>query len=369
MRARQRLVEAALGLALSAIALRWGSERAGAAVRSAEPRAEASSAAPLAPADRVDAPDAAPQSHDDGMNAHARPVVDYTLRATLNPDAHAVHASGTITWRNTSSVNVRELWFHLYLNAFKNERSLFLRAPGSSGRGISRVTSWGYIDVKKLVARELDGADLWPSADHHTPNDPEDQTDIRVPLPRELAPGATLTLDVEWDAQLPNVVERTGFAGDFHMVAQWFPKLARLEPNGLWRHFPFYHLTEFYADFGTYDVTLDVPAGTVVGATGSRVSSEVSDGRETVRYRQSDVHDFAWTAWPGFREKTATLAGVSVRELYPPGYDWVADRELATIAFALPYFARQYGAYPYPVLTVVHPPRAASEAGGMDTPP
>ena len=102
---------------------------------------------------------------------------------------------------------------------------------------------------------------LWPGADKTTPGDPDDQTDIRVPLPREIRPGESLTLEAAWDAKLPTIVERTGYADDFYMVAQWFPKLSRLEPNGQWRHFPFYHLTEFYADFGTYDVTLDVPSG------------------------------------------------------------------------------------------------------------
>jgi hypothetical protein len=353
MRVWPKVLDAALGVALGGLVF---------AVAAAQSRGTADRAA-------VDAPGAGPAADPQtAVPLHARSVADYTMTASLDPKAHTLHGQATITWRNTSVVSVHELWFHLYLNAFKNERSLFLRAPGGSGRGTSPVTDWGFIDVKTLVARELDGVDLWPGADRYSPNDADDQTDIRVPLPRELPAGATLTLDVEWDARLPNVVERTGFAGDFHMVAQWFPKLARLEANGQWRHFPFYHLTEFYADFGSYDVTIDVPAGTVVGATGTRVSLSSEGGRDRARYQQSDVHDFAWTAWSQFREKSATLEGVAVRVLYPPGYGFIADRELATLAFALRYFGEHYGAYPYPVLTIVHPPRAADEAGGMEYP-
>jgi hypothetical protein len=309
------------------------------------------------------------QASDDSpaMREHAVDVVDYTIAAVLDPGEHMVHGSGTIVWRNTSTVPVRELWFHLYLNAFKNERTIFLRAPVASGRGTASVSDWGYIDVKKLVAREL-GVDLWPGADKTTPGDPDDQTDIRVPLPSEVPPGGTLTLDAEWNSKLPTVVERTGYAGDFYMVAQWFPKIARLEPNGQWRHFPFYHLTEFYADFGTYDVTLDVPSGMIVGATGQRLSFSSEKGRDVMRYRQGDIHDFAWTAWRQFREKTARAEGVDIRALYPPGYDRVADREIASVSFALRYFGEQYGRYPYGVLTVVHPPDAAGEAGGMEYP-
>src|SRR6266542_1210918 len=281
------------------------------------------------------------------MKQHAEDVVDYTLRAELDEEKHIVHGTGTIAWRNTSAAGVRELFFHLYLNAFKNERSLFLRAPVASGRGTSAVADWGYIDVRKLLARELDGVDLWPGADKTSPGDVDDETDIRVPLPRAIAPGETLTLDLTWDAKLPSIVERTGYVGNFHMVAQWFPKIARLLPNGQWRHFPFYHLSEFYADFGTYDVTIDVPAGMVVGATGVRVSESSDKGRDVVHYRQSDVHDFAWTGWRSFRKKTTRAEGVDIVALYPAGYEATADREIATAAFALKYFGERYGPYPY----------------------
>jgi hypothetical protein len=164
------------------------------------------------------------------------------------------------------------------------------------------------------------------------------------------------------------VIERTGYYGSFHMVGQWFPKIARLEPDGRWAHFPFYHLTEFYSDFGSYDVTLDVPDGYVVGATGTRSSEKSAAGRTIVRYTQSDVHDFAWTAWDRFREKKQQTDGVTVRCLYPPGYEAVANRELDTVAFGIRSFGKAYGRYPYPVLTVVHPPDGADEAGGMEYP-
>ena len=77
--------------------------------------------------------------------------------------------------------------------------------------------------------------------------------------PRDVAPGEAITLDVAFDDKLPSSSSAPATADSFHMVGQWFPKVARLEPDGTWAHFPFHHLAEFYADFGTYDVTLDVP--------------------------------------------------------------------------------------------------------------
>src|SRR5437868_6196101 len=73
------------------------------------------------------------------LREHADDVVDYTLSAVLDVPGHMVHGEGTIVWRNRSSAPVRELWVHLYLNAFKNERTAFLRAPVASGRGTAPV--------------------------------------------------------------------------------------------------------------------------------------------------------------------------------------------------------------------------------------
>lgn len=310
-------------------------------------------------------------AEDPAPGDHAEDVVDYTLDASLDPAGHLVHGTGRIDWRNTSDKPVTELWVHLYMNAFKNEESLFLSEPVGRFRGGGGVSDWGTIDVRRFsledAAQPGTGEDLWPKAELKRSGS-SDETDARVPLPRAVAPGEKVSFDVTWDVKLPSVVERTGYDGSFHMVAQWFPKIARLEKDGSFAHFPFHRLAEFYADFGTYDVTIDVPQGFVVGATGPVTSTKDENGRHVERHVQSDVHDFAWTAWDKFQTRSETIAGVQVRTLYPPDYGAVAEREVASIRFALPYFATRYGSYPYSVLTLVHPPESAPEAGGMEYP-
>jgi hypothetical protein len=303
------------------------------------------------------------------LAAHADDVVDYVLTAKLDPTLHTVHGEGTIHWRNASTASVSELWVHLYLNAFKNDRSTFLRDPVGGFRGTAPLRDWGTIDVRKLTLRQPSGepVELWPSAELHREGD-EDETDARVPLPHPVGPGESIDLDVTWDDKLPSVLERTGYVGSFHFAGQWFPKIARLEPGGQWAHFPFHHLAEFYADFGSYDVTLDVPSSFVVGATGPVLDTKVEGGRRIERHVQGDVHDFAWTAYDHFEERRETIDGVTVKVLYPTGYGSSASRELAAMRFAIPHFRSLYGPYPYGVLTLVHPPRGAEEAGGMEYP-
>ncbi|MFT3771218.1 MAG: M1 family metallopeptidase [Minicystis sp.] len=303
---------------------------------------------------------------DAALPQHADPVAGYTLRASLDPVRHIISAEGKIHFRNASRVPQSEVWLHLYLNAFKNDRTYFMRFNPGDFRGAGHLGAYGSITVKRFA---LGDDDLWPRADKTSPGDPEDETDIRVPLPQPIAPGDAVDIDVAFESHLPALLFRTGHFGAFHMVGQWFPKLARLEEDGRWAHFPFHRLSEFYADFGAYDVTVDTPENVVVGATGSLAGETRAGGRVARRYVQEDVHDFAFAAWDQFRERTVrTEDGVTMRVLYPPGYERDAEVELDTARFGLRHLGEAYGRYPYPTLTLVHPPAGADEAGGMEYP-
>jgi len=318
-------------------------------------------AAPSQPPARI-GPDYDDDRH---LARRARPVASYDLAARLDAERHTVTGKGTIRWTNASSEPATELYWHLYLNAFKNERTLFLRSPFGAGRTAQRAADWGYTKIERLVAA---GADLLPRLAQHSPGDPDDQTSLRLELPAPVPPGETLELSVEFESKLPSIVERTGYSRDYHLVAQWFPKIARREADGTWAHFPFHPQAEFYADYGDYRITLDVPAEMVVGATGRRVDEKRHGARKVLRYEIGDVHDFAWTAWPGFLELREQVDGVELRLLFPAGHETSARTSLESIRFALPFFSRRFGRYPYPMLTVVHPPEHAAPSGGMEYP-
>ncbi|MEI9940430.1 MAG: M1 family metallopeptidase [Pseudomonadota bacterium] len=303
------------------------------------------------------------------MLAESAPkVASYEIEAKLDGELHRIAGHEKIHFVNRSTGVLNEVWFHLYLNAFKNDKTLFLRSPFGAGRSGDKAHEYGYVDVKKLTVVGGNGEDLWAKRARHSPDDPEDETDLRVPLQSPLEPGQALDLELEFEDQLPELVERTGFIGSFHFMGQWFPKLARLLPDGAFAHFAFHAQSEFYADFGDYDVALDVPSGFRVGATGSRVRESEAKGRALLGYHAENVHDFAWTAWDRFESRSERIAGTQVTVLYPPHQQQNAEAELASVRFALPHFNSLYGAYPYPTLTLVHPPEAAVNAGGMEYP-
>ena len=130
-----------------------------------------------------------------------------------------------------------------------------------------------------------------------------------------------MRLALDFEAQLPQVFARTGYAGDFFMVGQWFPKLGVWQ-EGAWNAYPFHANAEFYADFGDYEVAITLPDAYVTGGTGLLVSAaEETGGLRTVRYRAEDVIDFAWTASPHFLEATRQVGETELLYLYLPEHE------------------------------------------------
>jgi len=123
-----------------------------------------------------------------------------------------------------------------------------------------------------------------------------DESVVELPLVTPVEPGATIEVAFKFTAQLPEVFARTGYKGDFHMVAQWFPKIGvRTGTPGAehWECRPHHAFSEFFADFGTYDVVLTAPSTYVVAATGVLTAvAEAAGGTRTYSYRAEDVHDF-----------------------------------------------------------------------------
>jgi hypothetical protein len=305
----------------------------------------------------------------------------YSIDAALDTTRRVISGREVLTWRNTTSAPTSELRFHLYWNAWKHSRTTWLRGRRLAGTAEGVLArperEWAWTDVTALRLLGLGAAppiDLTAAARFIAPDDgnPDDRTVMRVPLPAAVGPGETINVEVEWTAQVPRTFARTGAIGDFFFIAHWFPKVGVLEEGG-WNAHQFHAGTEFYADYGVYDVRLRVPAGWVVGATGTeRARRDNGDGTVTHRYVQEDVHDFAWTTSPDFEERRArfehpTLPPVEMRLLLQPEHARQADRHFDATRAALRYYGEWFGPYPYGHITIVDP-AWQSGAGGMEYP-
>jgi hypothetical protein len=306
---------------------------------------------------------------------------NYTIEVRLDPEARTLDGSQILTWRNIQAEATDELWFHLYWNAWRNDQSTWMRESRRLGRekiwGEIREEDWGSLEIasiRLLGDDDTDAVDLGPSVRYESPDDgnPWDRTVVVAELPRAVEPGETVRVAVTWNARIPAFFARTGHRGDFFFFAHWFPKLGVFGPEG-WNSHQFHVATEFFSDYGIYDVTMTVPADWVVGATGlERDRRRNDDGTMTHRYYEEDVHGFAWTTSPDFVVRTTRfeepgLSPVDVRFLAQPEHLDQVERHLDAARNAFKYYGTWYGAYPYGHVTIVDPPYG-SRAGGMEYP-
>ncbi len=339
-------------------------------------------------------------------------IVQYRIRARLDDDERTIRGQLEATWRNAGAAPTQDLFWHVYNNAWESVDSLWLTegrrfAFGRGEESRPRVFGGTEVSAVRLASAATpalpEGAALvWEWLGQ--PGAPRDRTVARTALPEPVPPGGEARVTLNFTALMPRAFRRSGWGenGFMHAV-QWFPKLGVYEAAGAgwrWNCPPYHYLTEFYADFGTYDVELTLPGrylGKVVSSGSPDAGSPAAnpDGSITYRLRADDVHDFAWTAdpeatieerpflpeqWrdPEEEQRVARALGVRPEEVRPapvrmilllqPEHEEYRERYFTAIAKALYYFGLWYGSYPYPTITCVDPPYDAGETGGMEYP-
>ncbi|MDB4990257.1 MAG: metallopeptidase [Myxococcaceae bacterium] len=286
----------------------------------------------------------------------------YELTAKLDADKHQVEGTARITFTNTSNATLNELVFHLYLNAFRDRESVFMRESRGYLRG-TRARGAGSIKLETLTVNAEDAL-----ARSERELIAHDFTQLRTSLATPLPPGESVLIETRFTVQLPPLFARSGYSRDFFAVGQWFPKLAKLEADGRFASFPYYALAEFYADFADYTLYVDTPSELAVVASGVLAYEKRAGARTVRRFDAARVHDVAFAAARGFRTDVESVDGVLVRYLSPPGYEAALHAHAQVVRAGLSHFGRAFGAYPYPSLSVVVPPRDAEGAQGMEYP-
>ncbi len=295
----------------------------------------------------------------------------YKINATLNPETKTVTGDMEAYWVNKSPDLVPDIRLHLYMNAFKSNKTSFF-----SNRMISeKKNDFGWINLLSFDDRK--GNDLLPGLKYISPDDnnPDDQTVVSVMLPAPAKPGDTVFIQVKFETKLPKGSARTGYNDDYFFVAQWFPKFGVYEPAGMryavegaWNCHQFHSNSEFYANHSVYDVAVTVPADYITGSGGMLINEEnAPDGKtKTLTYRAEDIVDFAWTTWPGYAVYTDQWKHVKITLLLPHVRKDQVERQFTAVKNALEYLTENVGPFPWPHLTFVDPPTVGSFAGGME---
>lgn len=330
--------------------------------------------------------------------------LDYRIDVSLNDKDHTLDAFLRLQYTNHSPDTLSFIWFHLWPNAYRNDRTAFSEQMLENGRTdfyFSDKSDRGYLN--RLDFRSNN--EMLKTEDHPSYIDV-----IKVILDKPLAPGQQVEITTPFHVKLPKVYSRSGYADYTYLITQWYPKPAVYDRNG-WHPMPYLDQGEFYGEFASFDVRITLPSNFVVAATGelqepaekawlqSRTeapkwpapskpagflqpkskSAPVSQVREieasaqtkTIRYLQQNVHDFAWFASKYFKVAADTLQLPSGRII--DAYSFYTDqsapswnKSLSMIKDAIRFRSTLLGEYPYNTVSVVQSPLGIE--GGMEYP-
>jgi Peptidase family M1 domain len=297
-------------------------------------------------------------------------VVAYQIDARFDAGKRTLDATEVLTYRNLTGQPQDTFPFHLYLNAFQ-PTSTFMKEERRDRRDFELKDKYkASAEIKSIEVAGMGNLTLQIKFVAPDDGNPDDRTVFQVKLPRPVAPNESVQFRIAFHDQFGQVFARTGYKRDFIMGAQWFPKIG-VWWHGAWNCHQFHANTEFFADFGTFDVKLTLPQNEVVGASGIQLSEvKNADGTKTLTFHGEDIHDFAWTAQPTYHVVEDTFTGsmgsVKIRLLLQPDHIDQAARYQRIMQETMRRFEQWYGPYPYKQITVVDP--ADLRASGMEYP-
>jgi hypothetical protein len=288
--------------------------------------------------------------------------VEYVIQVKLDTEAKISSGRETIRYVNNSPDTLRQFYLHLYPNAFRDKTSDYMKFR-------NRRYNATFGNIPKGNRSWMNLQDV--TVDGDTVGVEVDDTIARFDLPQPLLPGGAIELRLRFESKVRKRYGRAGYVGDHYDFAQWYPKVVVYDENGF--HPDKHKAGEFYGEFGTFDVSLELPSHFVVAATGTLAegdpgwdynapgggsSAPPDDGsNKIVRFRAENVHDFAWCANPEFVVQDTTVDGVTARVYYRKrnAGRW-EDRVLDYTVRALDFLSRKVGAYGYPQVSVVDVP-------------
>ncbi|PYP17854.1 MAG: peptidase [Gemmatimonadetes bacterium] len=309
---------------------------------------------------------------------------DYTLEATLDTATNVLRGHGRIYYVNRSPEPLSSVWVQLDQNLF---------APGS----VSGILNQPPLLFAGGVVFDFSGKGFvgGVTVDRFAVGTQQLKTKVfgtmmRVELPRPLGPDLSVTFDIAWHFPIPPYgAGRMGRVGSrFYELGQWYPRMAVYDDVHGWNTLPYLGAGEFYLEYGDFDVSLTVPAGFQIAATGmlanptmirtaqerarlakafenpGQVVSVITrpeavanatrkvPGTRTWRFTASGARDFAWATGPDLRWDASTWDGIVVQTFYhADATPW--EEANTMVRFALRHFSGALGQYPWPQVSAI----------------
>ncbi len=327
--------------------------------------------------------------------------VNYIINVELDDTKHTLSGNEQFEYINNSPQQLTELYIHLWPNAYSNKKTALAKQTYQMD---DNDLSLGHDSLKGSISQldfKINGIPAkW---DYEKFN----QDICILTLNQPLLPGDRITVTTPFFVQIPSgSISRLGHVGQSYQITQWYPKPAVYDKNG-WHQMPYLTQGEFYSEYGSFDVSITLPANYVVGATGDlQTGSEIeflntladktaeelkdiqpgkknypkgsnnfptsSTDKKTIRYTQNNVHDFAWFAdkrymvLKGEVELPHSKRKVTSWTMFTPRNKGLWSKSIEYINDATFYYSKWNGDYPYNQVTAVD--GTISAGGGMEYP-
>ncbi|MBP6686817.1 MAG: M1 family metallopeptidase [Lacibacter sp.] len=315
--------------------------------------------------------------------------VKYVMDIDMDVTTNRYTGKQKLEYTNNSPDTLDKLFYHVYWNAFQPNSMMDARSRELGKTKIGNRADWdarvrdrilnlkeNEIGYQKIKSLKLNGV-IQKVVEH--------ETILEVKLSKPILPKQKVLLEMEWDAQVPLQVRRSGrdaANGVKFSMAQWYPKLCEYDADG-WHPNP-YVAREFYGVWGDFDVNITIDKKFIIGGTGYLTNAnQVGHGYETTgvkvvrpagdkltwKFTAPNVHDFVWAADAEYKHIVKQVKnGPTIHVLYnykpndvKNDEDWqkVADAAVTV----LPFIEKTFGAYPYKQYSFIQ-----GGDGGMEYP-
>ncbi|MCT4320545.1 M1 family metallopeptidase [Elizabethkingia anophelis] len=308
---------------------------------------------------------------------------NYVLNITLDDTQNLFTGSAEVQYTNNSPDELKFIWFQLDQNLFKKESRGSAMIPLSNSRyGSSNSDFEGGYTIKSV---KVDRKEV-----KYTITD----TRMQVDLPKELkSNGGSVKVKIDYAFVSPeDGADRMGYLktknGKIYTMAQWYPRVEVYDDIKGWNTVPYLGPSEFYLEYGDFDVTITAPNNFYVVASGElqnpkdvyssqqlkkwdeaknsekavviRSASEVGEntaksGNKTWKFKMKQSRDFAFAASPAFILDAARINLPSGKKslaisAYPVESDgqgaWSRSTEYTKAS--IEHYSKQWFEYPYP---------------------
>ncbi|HBE40123.1 MAG TPA: hypothetical protein DDW27_02800 [Bacteroidales bacterium] len=319
--------------------------------------------------------------------------VNYIIQVTLDDKTHELNGFESVEYINNSPDTLRFIYFHLWPNAYSNNNTALARQIFSmkgKGKLFNDPELKGFIDSLYF---EADSNQVqWYLM-------PESPDICKIFLNKSLKPGDTVHITTPFHVKIPKgVTSRLGHIGESYQISQWYPKPAVYDRSG-WHQMSYLDQAEFYSEFGSFDVSITLPANYIVGATGNLQNEEEkemldlfstdtlwtriryygisdfpssSEKMKTLRYTEKNIHDFAWFADKRFNVRKGTVKlpdsnrEVTTWVMFTDQEAYLWKNAIPYVNSAILYFSEWIGEYPYNSFTAIQSP--LNSGAGMEYP-